>query len=150
MSRYALWLIPLVVPVIGRLAGAATRQSAVAMVLMVRLSIYVSTVTYQPGRPDGYYTPSWIASWIWKNVPWLDNPPRQIFFERVAGGELSPQTVAIDSCSKVLVIDGRWPVSCPMPGELPELCTARQAPNAFEDACYANRSGDAYTFARAP
>ena len=150
MSRYALWLIPLLVPVIGRLARAATSQQAMAFVLIVGLSSYVSTVTYHPGRPDGYYTPSWIAAWIWANVPWLDNPPVEIFLERTAHGEVPLQAVATESCSKVLVVSGAWPASCPKPDRIPAFCSAGQTADGRQNACYANRSGTGYTFARAP
>jgi hypothetical protein len=151
MSRYALWLIPLFVPVIGRLAGAATRHQVMAFVLIVGLSSYVSTVQYHPGRPEWLYlTPSRIAAWIWANLPWLDNPPREIFFERTAHREVPFQAVATDSCSKVLVVSGAWPASCRMPDQMPSFCSAGQAADARENACYANRSGSGYTFARAP
>jgi hypothetical protein len=136
--------------VIGRLAGAATRQQAAAFVLIFGLSSYVSTVQYHPGRPDGYYTPSWIAAWIWANLPWLDNPPREIFVERTAHGEVPLEAVATESCSKVLVVSGAWPVTCPKPDRIPALCSAGQTADARQNACYANRSGTGYTFARAP
>jgi hypothetical protein len=148
MSRYALWLIPLIVPFLRHAADARpsppVRRTVVAL---VAVSAAWSVVMFHPERADGI-RPTWISAYIWKHYPWLDRPLPEVFAERqrsTRGEWWLP--IASPDCTKLLLL-GRngadmWPIPC-FPEVVPEECRARRA------LCYANKRGTGYVFSRAP
>ncbi len=149
MSRYALWLVPLTIPVFKHLATATGAHPPRWFVALALASGAWSMVTFHPAKPEEYLRPNWLADWVWTRWPWLDNPHPEVFVERVRGTEGDWWVpTATPGCEKVLLV-GRgpgvstWPVPCP-PEDLPARC---MEPGAL---CYANRRGRGYTFAPLP
>jgi hypothetical protein len=138
MSRYAIWLIPLTIPIF-QLATAASPSSRRWFVLLSLASCLWSIVAFQPRRPESYCAPTRIASILWTRWPALNNPHPEIFVERLWGGELGLAPVATPGCAKVLLIGGQWPVPCD-PQSSPSACDRSDA------LCYANRNPDGYDF----
>jgi len=135
ISRYALWLIPLAVPLFAaaRSAPASGRHRLVVHGLIVVSSVWC-LVYFHPRRAESYKDPTWIASTVWAQAPRLSNPLPEIFAERVAHsdrGLLLP--VSTPMCEKILLIEGRWPAPCAPSMDIPQACVE---PGAL---CYANQ-----------
>jgi hypothetical protein len=141
MSRYALWLIPLAIPILQRAAVAVPPPSRRWFVLLALATCIWSIVAFQPRRPENYCAPSRIASILWTRWPSLDNPLPEIFAERLSGEEPGLVPVATPDCAKVLLIGGQWPVPC-FPQPAPRICGTQNA------LCYANRQDGSYSFVR--
>ena len=141
MSRYALWLIPLAIPILRRAAVVISPRAHRWFVPLALASCVWSVVAFQPRRPESYCAPTRIASILWTRWPSLDNPLPEIFAERLSGEEPGLVPVATPDCAKVLLVGGQWPVPC-YPEPVPEACGSRHA------LCYANRRGVGYDFVR--
>lgn len=140
MSRYALWLIPLAIPVLQRADAAISPAARVWLLSLALASCAWSVVAFHPARPENYLTPTRAASILWTRWPWLDNPLPEIFAERLSGEEPARIPVGTPDCAKVLTIEGEWPARC---GSRPEVPTACRRPGAL---CYANRGRGGYEF----
>ena len=144
MSRYALWLIPLALPVLARAHTALTPRVGPWAAAVAVASAVGCLVMFPPGAPSRYLEPSATAEWLWTRFPSLDNPVPEIFAERVGETEFAVAPVARPGCAKVLLLGreaarGMWPVPC-APEPVPAQCLEAGA------ACYANRSGGRYAF----
>ncbi|MBI3403539.1 MAG: hypothetical protein HY048_19170 [Acidobacteria bacterium] len=142
-SRYGVWLLPLTIPVLEA-APAGTLWLRVA----AAASVVWCTVLFAPRHPEAYLEPTPLAAAIWQHAPAVDNPLAEIFAERVARVEPSPQPpIATAGCEKILLMgvgdSASWPSRCGT-AEIPPSCRSAGA------LCYANRSGPSYEFTRAP
>jgi hypothetical protein len=146
MSRYAVWLAPLALPALGRLAAAARPGW---MALLAGLSLVSAVPEYLPERPERYLEPTPLAAWLWTRHPGLDTPLPEVFAERAWGyPPLGAVPASTPACEMALVRGddtpiGRWPLSC-VPAEKPPWCRPAGV------LCYAFRRADGYGFARAP
>jgi hypothetical protein len=139
MSRYGVWLIPLAIPIFER-AGEAVPARRLRWLAPVALaSCLWCAVAFQPRLPERCGTPSWIASVIWARWPSADNPLAEIFVERLSFAEPGLAPISTAGCTKVLLIDGNWPVPC-RPERAPPWCATAGT------LCYANRDGPGYVF----
>lgn len=146
MSRYGLWLIPLVLPLLlwadrglhlDQHSPRARRRRAVAA-WGCALSAGVAVAAFRPSLPEVYRYPTAAASAAWARWPSVVNPAPEIFAERLSHREPAVLPVATPGCEKVLLYEGTWPVPCLPSGEEPPSC---RAPGRL---CYANRAdGDA-------
>jgi hypothetical protein len=139
MSRYALWLLPLTIPlwrIVERSPSRAIRGSAAGVALA---SMCWTMLFFRPARAEGHLHPSTAAQSIWTARPGLSNPLPEIFLERLHHLEGAPPPAATPGCEKALLIEGRWPAGCDGPSA-PPPCTSRHA------LCYANREADGYAF----
>ena len=143
MSRYALWLIPLAIPLLQQIELHGTAFSRRFVPSAATISCVWCLFAFHPGLPEEYGKPSWLGSYLWTRWPSLNNPLPEVFAERLGGGDLSWLPVATAGCEKVLLLgrgeQGMWPAPC-YPAEIPESCRAR------DELCYANRSGASYSF----
>jgi hypothetical protein len=143
ISRYAVWLIPLAIPIFQRAAIVVPPLSHRWFVPLALASCLWSIVAFQPRRPENYCAPTRIASMLWTRWPSLNNPLPEIFAERVSSQEPGLVPVATPGCAKVLLIGGQWPVPC-FPQPVPSICGT---PDAL---CYGNRKEGGYDFVRVP
>jgi hypothetical protein len=142
MSRYGVWLIPLAIPILQQ-AGVVVPARRLRWLAPVALaSCLWCAVAFQPRLPERSGTPSRTASVIWARWPSADNPLTEVFAERLSYAEPGLAPIATPGCTKVLLIDGKWPVPC-RPEPAPRWCAAAGA------LCYANRDGPGYRFVRA-
>jgi hypothetical protein len=149
MSRYAVWLIPLALPLLREFNAIATRRWMVPVAVMTIPSVLVYAFVFHPKALDHSRQPTWLAQWLWQQHPSVDNPLPEIFAEILGryDGELTlPQ--ATEGCTKVLLgvrknQEGKWPIPC-FPAVLPGKCAF---PGAF---CYANRTPSGYDFVSRP
>jgi hypothetical protein len=148
LSRYALWLLPLAVP----LLQAARRQSGSAgravLLLIALVSSATSVFAFHPRVGQLSREPTWMATGLWTRHPTWQNPLPEVFSEVMLGVEGTTVPAATARCEKILIasgepIDGTWPVPC-YPADLEAQCRVRDA------FCYANRTDRTYQFARAP
>ncbi|MEK6192273.1 MAG: hypothetical protein AABM41_08105 [Chloroflexota bacterium] len=144
LSRYGLWLIPLLLPLFTHIHNRWRPVLRYGFVVTVLLSAFASAVVYRPSVNEDHLHPTGLAQILWNHAPNVDNPPLEIFLERTAHTEIHPFPVATESCSKVLVVSGKWPDQC---GESPSIPAACRFEGA---ACYANRAGTEYEFVPAP
>jgi len=139
MSRYALWLIPLIIPLLRAPAlRVGRRRDLMAVVAIV--SAGWSAAFFRPGLPEQYLHPR-LASFLWDRYPTLHNPLPEIFAERLRHREPVNTLAATPSCSKALLLGGQWPTPC-SPQAIPSACAQ---PGAL---CYANRASSGYHFVR--
>lgn len=140
-SRYGLWLVPFVIPLLAAVPSDATWLRVVAAGAMAWCAS-----TFAPALPDQYLKPSVLAADVWTRWPDLDNPLAEVFAERTAAREPARPPIASSGCEKILLLgDGNgaaWPPGCPT-AALPDFC---QTKDAF---CYANRTAAGYRFVAA-
>ncbi len=73
MSRYALWLAPLLaVPALTRLSTRGRARPA--LVTLGALSLLSTFQDYLPNRAERYLEPTPLAAWLWTRHPELDRP----------------------------------------------------------------------------
>jgi hypothetical protein len=146
LSRYAIWLIPLAIPLLEHANGCGSprwhRFSWTAAVI----SAAISVIAFRPAVPQNSHEPTLLATMLWTRVPSWNNPLAEVFSETILHTDDLSAPVATDGCEKVLVgggSSGVWPAPC-YPAPLPLFCTSAAA------LCYANRVKDGYQFATAP
>jgi hypothetical protein len=142
MSRYVLWLIALATPLLVA-ASPLLRPPPRSLTAVVAVSAVWCLFYYHPGRAERYQQPTRIAATVWRIAPSLSSPLPEVFAERLTHREPGDLPVATPSCSKVLLLGGRWPAPCAPGAGVPETC---RDPDAL---CYANRRGSraiAYRF----
>ena len=144
VSRYALWLIPLTIPLLRAIGGRGTPPRWLVATALV--SCVVSVVGYRPAAQDRPLEPTALARYVWTRHPGWSNPLPEVFVERLAGADgYDWVPIATAGCEKVL-LTGRsdfsmWPAPCP-PAPVPAECTPAGA------LCYANRTAADYVFSR--
>jgi hypothetical protein len=144
LSRYALWLIPLAVPLLSALhrnGGSVwprfLRSAAV-------ISAVISIVAFRPSLPQNSREPTWLATFLWTRFPAWNNPLPEVFIETLLQVDEPRVPVATSGCEKILVAAGDadrgvWPSPC-FPAPLPIECQTAGA------LCYANLKGRQYQF----
>jgi hypothetical protein len=147
MSRYALWLVPLAIPVLVLAADLGRRFWRVFLTGAAACSFVVCLFAFHPGVPQNSHEPTLLARYLWTRHPGWDNPLPEVFVETTLGREEPWLPAATGGCEKILLGGrgdaGAWPIPC-FPEPMPEWC---RVPGAL---CYANRDGAAYDFVRAP
>ncbi len=114
-SRYVVWYLALFFPALLLLLQSAgkTHLSTMAFVLVVLLAGSYSMRHFLPSLVGvAHCQPSTSSYWIQKNLPWLYDPPLEIFAERYGGAcepILSIKNIAVigPDCRKVLVLNHR-------------------------------------------
>ena len=143
MSRYAVWLIPLTLPLLREFHAVSSAPVRVIVALIALPSIVWSTFVFHPKHPDNYREPTWLATYMWARHPAVTNPLPEIFVEvQERDGEQLPLATA--GCTKALLIgrgdeQGMWPIGC-YPADIPAGCRKIGA------LCYANLAGGQYEF----
>ena len=133
-SRYGVWLIPLTLPLLTSVGDASWLRALTAV------SLVWCGVLYAPARAEHYVSPSALANILWTTWPGVDNPVAEVFAERAAGREPSPNPpIASAGCAKILFegtgAESVVAPSCPAITAIPLEC---QPPGVY---CYANRTG---------
>lgn len=137
MTRYVLWLIPLVLIAFVGAKESMMRRWAIGL---AAASLAWSLAFYRPSVPQNYLEPTATALWLWTHWPDFENPPPEVFAERLRGREDVHTLAATPDCGKALLTSGQWPHPCP-PQEVPPECREKGV------ICYANRT-DGYIFRR--
>ena len=148
VSRYALWLVPLAIPLLAQFDRSA-RWARGALLALAAGSLLVALADYHPRMRQRYVTPTPIADWLWRHWPAATNPLPEVFAERTAhfeGAGVVPTATA--RCEKALLVGdgspvGAWPLWC-RPMEVPPSCSLAGA------YCYANQTPGGYSFVTAP
>ena len=161
LARYAVWLIPLAIPI---LAMGQAEFGAVFDRWLIPVAVIAalwSTMIAHPRYPEAYLQPTWLAERLWLYHPSLNNPMPEVFFERMSHTEGPITPVATSNCSKILLVGGQAPsrpshsgdarrrrrafsTNCTLGVPIPSVCTQ---PSAF---CYANRTSAGYQVVEAP
>jgi hypothetical protein len=148
LSRYALWLIPLAVPLLAMLEqdkrGLWPRFLRVAAIA----SAVVSVFAFRPSVPQNSREPTWLATFLWTRFPAWNNPLPEVFAETQLQVDEPRVPVATIGCTKILVAGGDadagvWPSPC-YPAPVPAECQQTGA------LCYANLVGRRYEFVTVP
>lgn len=145
VSRYALWLIPLAIPLL-RAARAAESVAWIRGLWAVSIASAVVTVfVFHPAVPDNGRVPTLAAKYMWTKHPTWYNSLPQVFAETILHTEGIQVPVETPGCEKILIgssqKEGTWPIPC-YPEPVPERCVGRY--------CYANLVDRHYVFVRAP
>jgi hypothetical protein len=143
MSRYGLWLIPLAIPLLQEADTAFSQKFQFCVAPVAIFSLVWCVFAFHPTQPGDNLTPTRLATFLWKYHPSLNNPVPEVFFERVSRIEQPFFPIATATCSKVLLVEGRWPANCQPEGAVPPQCMNQ---GAF---CYANRTAHGYEFVEA-
>jgi hypothetical protein len=144
ISRYALWLLACLTPLVAHGAESLERRRPLLMAIFLMTVVAMSWYSFRPEAVDrGGGTPSMGATMVWTRWPSLENPLPEVFAERASGVDGEPPVpIAISDCRKILIRgDGSetwWPFPCD-PREAPPECVAANA------LCYVN--GDRFAIA---
>ncbi len=144
MSRYALWLLAILVPLVAEGAELLKQRHPDLLVAAITVSVACSLWLFRPALEERHTAPNWFTTLAWSRWPGLDNPLPEVFADRVGGADgQSVVPVATRGCSKVLTRgDGDavwWPFPC-TPSQAPDECVREGA------LCYVNNG----VFRRAP
>jgi len=139
--RYAIWLIPLTIPLLAAAADHRGWRAVIALLAMI--SVPYCFLRYRPSVDEFSERPTWAAHLVWSRAPSWSRPIAEVFV-KVQGMHWLP--AATPGCEKVLLVgrgdaQGMWPRPC-APIDVPGVC---REPAAL---CYANRRGDGYEFDR--
>ena len=145
LSRYALWLIPLAVPLLSSLQRSGGIVWSRFLWTPSVISALISVFAFHPSVPQNSREPTWLATFLWTRFPAWNNPLPEVFIETQLQVDELRVPVATPGCEKILVAGGDdrgvWPSPC-YPASLPRECQTRGA------LCYANRVGSRYEFVR--
>lgn len=142
LSRYALWLMPLALPLLQQ-AGTSPHPLPARLGLALALLSAGWTFTAFPlARPEGHLQPTPVANWLWTRHPMWSDPRPEVFAERMSHAEPAVVPTGTADCTKVLLYEGLWPVHCLPQDTAPDACLDTQR------FCYANRTatGAGYLF----
>ncbi len=136
LSRYVVWLLPLALPWLLALDRSSQPSARLSGALMLAVVAVWTAVAFPPSRPESYRYPTPLASWLWSRHPTWTMPRAEAFAERTSHREPALVPTATPGCEKVLLLEGRWPASCPPAADAPTACrvTGRY--------CYADATGD--------
>jgi hypothetical protein len=144
LSRYALWLIPLAVPLLSVLRRNGGRAWTRFLWSAAVISALISVVAFRPSVPQNSREPTWLATFLWTRFPAWNNPLPEVFIETELRVDEPRVPVATGGCEKILVAGGDvdrgvWPLPC-YPAPMPIEC------RTAGDLCYANLKGRHYQF----
>jgi hypothetical protein len=147
MSRYALMLVPLAIPLLLTAQLSLGRRWEAVLIPLAIVSVVYELSSYHPRLAVNHLQPTLLADFLWSNYPDLYNPPPEVFFDRIShvdSGQVHRlPSIGTPTCSKVLLREGRWPSACPSDTVAPSRCGQ---PDGY---CYANRHGETYRFVEA-
>ena len=151
MSRYAIWLIPLMIPLLRSVWDASSPPVRRWLPGAAIISCIWTFFSFHPGLPGENKRPTWLAEHLWTRHPSFSNPLPEIFIERIEGRDGDRWVpVATGGCEKILLmsrpdVPGTWPLRCP-PVSVPPRCAEAGA------MCYANllETFGGYEFTRIP
>ena len=146
ISRYALWLVPLLIPVLVRAVQLGGRPWAIGICSLAPVSALVCVFAFHPRMPENSREPTLLAEYLWTTHPGWNNPLPEVFVETITHTEDRWLPAATPGCEKVLLWDRgdgeRWPIPC-FPAAPPQACIGS------DSLCYANLEHGKYTFAEA-
>jgi len=147
MSRYAIWLIPLAVPLLAGMQEVRNHGWRRFLWAAAIASATISVAAFRPSVPQNSREPTALASFLWTRLPSLNNPLPEVFSETELHLDDLWVPAATAGCEKVLLgvtpDAGAWPIPC-YPAPVPEMCQPAGT------LCYANRTKNGYRFAHAP
>jgi hypothetical protein len=146
LSRYAIWLIPLAVPLLSALRQSAGILWSRFLWGAAAISALISIFAFHPSVPQNSREPTWLATFLWTRLPAWDNPLPEVFIETNLHVDEPRVPVATSGCEKILIAGGDvergvWPSPC-YPASLPSECQPAGV------LCYANLSDRQYQFVR--
>src|SRR5262245_24619123 len=144
LSRYAVWLIPLAIPLLSALQQSGGRAWQRFLWTAAALSALISVFAFRPSVPQNSREPTWLATFLWTRVPALNNPLPEVFIETELQVDEPQLPAATGGCEKILIAGadlytGVLPVPC-FPAPVPAECQRAGV------LCYSNRTGRGYEF----
>ena len=85
ISRYVIWLIPLMIPLLRSVWDASSPSVRRWLPGVAIVSCIWSFFGFHPGLPEEYQRPTWLAEYLWTRHPSLSDPLPEIFAERLEG-----------------------------------------------------------------
>lgn len=112
-ARYALWYLPLFLPLLLLIFRAITHRKIAVFVFVLTAGILgiVNYYLHNPAKGEQFHTPSFLSVFIQKNLSFIYSPPAEIFAERYSGvGEavhgFKPRAILGPDCKKLLIYTG--------------------------------------------
>ena len=113
LARYALWYLPLAFPLFLQLFALfpkGTKRFYAGLATLAALCA-VSLHTNDPRKPEQFSEGSLLSRFIQTRLPFLYNPPYEVFVERYSGvgegvGAMNLRAVFGPDCAKMIVIPG--------------------------------------------
>ncbi len=113
LARYALWYLPLAFPIIYRIFVSFT-WGRTGFYFLIPTILFISVLSVKrndPRKPENYSRPSLTSYFIQSKLPWLYNPPPEVFLERYSGfgeGVYSQNIRGVigPDCRKLLLLSG--------------------------------------------
>ena len=110
LSRYALWLMPLALPLLQQAGTSASAVVAPLGLGLAALSAVWTLVAFPPSRPEGHLEPTPLARWLWTRHPMWSDPRPEVFAERFSHVEPPVGQAATPDCQKVLLLVRTTPI----------------------------------------
>ena len=120
LARYALWYLPLGLPLLLWIAARVRWRSTAgyALGLLCAVLTVVSVVCYDPHQPEQYYKPTLLSLALQRTVPGWYDPPPVVFTMRYSGARDSRafQLVVGPDCRKTLLLGHGYRPGAAAPG----------------------------------
>lgn len=147
ISRYAVWLMPLAIPLLSRAETLLQDRWRRKRWVTAVISAAVSCWAFNPSVAEYSREPTLLANYLWTSHPTWNNPVPEVFSETVVHQDdfFAIGPVATLGCEKILIAgrgprEPMWPMPCP-PAAVPPRCVS------LGTFCYANLANGLYTYA---
>lgn len=131
VSRYALWLIPLALPVIDIATRPLLSYTPGVSLTAAMLVFAVYLGYFHPDQPERYVEHSPQATWLLSRFPSLYRPLPEVFVERTLHIDGGPNVSAADTaCRLILLVKARPEQPCALTDKEKNLIAALLAEDA--------------------
>jgi hypothetical protein len=115
ISRYALWLLPLTLPMLT-VATRVLKRWRPSLPLPLAVALFAAYLGYfQPDQPERYVEHSPQAAWLMSTIPAAYHPLPEIFVERTLHIDGGPRLSAADPACRLLLLVASAPdQTCPL------------------------------------
>lgn len=164
VSRYALWYVPLAFPIAVSLVEWVRQNRIAAAVGALGFFVLLvsSVVGNSPRKSESNGAPSFVSYFVQSRLPWIYNPPAEVFLERYSGvGEMGAFRAAFmavvgPDCRKTLLLPGAErmrvavPPGCWLDAEVLSAVLKQRQTSIMKEEYFTLREADVEAAAFAP
>lgn len=112
VSRYTLWLLPLLLPLTAPALRLVTAGAPRALPALLAAACLVYAHTFQPDQPERYVEFSPPSRWLMEHAPALYRPLPEIFVERALHTDGGPRLSAASADCRIMYLASSSPSAC--------------------------------------
>ncbi|MCA9878763.1 MAG: hypothetical protein KC442_13310 [Thermomicrobiales bacterium] len=114
VSRYTLWLLPLLLPFLAPALRFAMSRAPRAFPALLAAICLLYAHTFQPEQPERYVEFSPQSRWLMEHATPLYRPLPEIFVERALHTDGGPRLSAVSADCRIMYLASASPPACPL------------------------------------